>query len=144
MLAAPSRSRLIYWADPLESGTVFGSVLVLLVAVRYLSLISVLGNLCLALVTSTVAFRIYRSVLFALNKVPDASHPFQKYLDTDITISQAKVQEVTTHLVEGANHNLRRLKSLFMMDDLVETLKFALGEEGLAFKVFQASLMQKT
>ena len=48
------RDHLVYWRNPLETGVVFGSVLVLLVSVKYVSLISVVGNLLLALVTSTV------------------------------------------------------------------------------------------
>ena len=71
------RDHLVYWRNPVESGIIFGSVLVLLVAVKYVSLISVMGNLCLALVTSTVAFRIYKSVLTAINKSQDKSRPFQ-------------------------------------------------------------------
>ena len=39
--------------------------------------ILVVGNLFLALVTSTVTFRLYKSVLTALNKTQDKSHPFQ-------------------------------------------------------------------
>ena len=39
--------------------------------------ILVVGNLFLALVPSTVTFRLYKSVLTALNKTQDKSHPFQ-------------------------------------------------------------------
>ena len=76
------RDHLVYWRNPLETGVVFGSVLVLLVSVKYVSLISVVGNLLLALVTSTVAFRIYKSVLTAINKSQDKSHPFQVSFNT--------------------------------------------------------------
>ena len=48
---------LVYWENPRDSGLAFGPVLVCLLAVRYISLISVLGNLALALVTATVSFR---------------------------------------------------------------------------------------
>ena len=74
-----SRARveeLILWLNPLESGIAFGSVLVLLLAVRYVSLLSAVGNLTLALLTATMAFRIYRSVLAAVNKTDDG-HPFR-------------------------------------------------------------------
>lgn len=67
---------LVYWRNPIETGVVFGSVLVFLVAVKFVSLISVIGNLCLALLSSTVAFRIYKSVLTFVNKSDDG-HPFQ-------------------------------------------------------------------
>ena len=86
------RDHLVYWRNPLETGVVFGSVLVLLVSVKYVSLISVVGNLLLALVTSTVAFRIYKSVLTAVNKSQDKSHPFQvpsRHTGTPHTVLQA-------------------------------------------------------
>ena len=50
-------SSLVYWENPRESGMVMGPVLVCLLAVRYISLISVIGNLALALVTATLSFR---------------------------------------------------------------------------------------
>ena len=43
---------------------------------RYISLISVCGNLALALVTATMSFRIYKSVLAAVNKSSEG-HPFK-------------------------------------------------------------------
>ena len=71
------QENLLLWKNPLESGVVFGTILVLLVAVKYISLISVVANLGLALVTSTVAFRIYKSVLSAVKKTDDSGHPFK-------------------------------------------------------------------
>ena len=70
------REHLIYWKNPRDSGIIFGAVLVILVAVRYVSIISVLANLGLALIVSTMAFRIYKSVLSAVNKTEDG-HPFK-------------------------------------------------------------------
>ena len=54
----------------------FGAALVLLLAVKYVSLLSVVGNGALALLTATMAFRIYKSVLAAVNKSDDG-HPFR-------------------------------------------------------------------
>jgi hypothetical protein len=51
-------------------------VVVALLAVKYVSVISVLANLALALITATMAFRIYKSVLAAVNKSQDG-HPFK-------------------------------------------------------------------
>ncbi|TRY79409.1 hypothetical protein TCAL_07057 [Tigriopus californicus] len=67
---------ILQWSNPLESGITFGTVLVLLTAVRHVSLISAFSTLVLALLTATMAFRIYRSVLAAINKTNDG-HPFQ-------------------------------------------------------------------
>merc|ERR1711944_163847 len=121
------QEHLVYWNNPLESGVVFGSVLVLMVAVKYMSLISVVANLGLALVTSTVAFRIYKSVLSAVKKTDDTGHPFKKYLDIDTTLSSDKVLELTDNLVNKLNALLKKLKSVFLVEDIVETLKFGVA-----------------
>merc|ERR1712110_1081700 len=121
------QEHLVYWNNPLESGVVFGSILVLLVAVKYMSLISVVANLGLALVTSTVAFRIYKSVLSAVKKTDDTGHPFKKYLDIDTTLSGDKVLQFTDNLVNKLNALLKKLKSVFLVEDFVESLKFAVA-----------------
>ncbi len=43
---------------------------------QYVSFLSVVGNLALALLTATMAFRIYKSVLAAINKGGEG-HPFR-------------------------------------------------------------------
>merc|ERR1711944_230737 len=121
------QEHLVYWNNPLETGVVFGSILVLMVAVKYMSLISVVANLGLALVTSTVAFRIYKSVLSAVKKTEDAGHPFKKYLDIDVTLSSDKVVELTDKLVTNLNDLLKKLKTVFLVEDFVESLKFAVA-----------------
>ena len=70
------KEHLIYWKNPRDSGIIFGFVLVFLLGIRYVSIISVLANMALALITSTMAFRIYKSVLSAVNKTQDG-HPFK-------------------------------------------------------------------
>ena len=93
-LSSGQWNSLLYWDNPRDSGIICGSVLVCLLAVRYISLVrsisiftsknnhhladifSVIGNLSLALVTATMSFRIYRSVLTAVNKTQDG-HPFK-------------------------------------------------------------------
>merc|ERR1712126_425136 len=121
------QEHLVYWNNPLETGVVFGSVLVLMVAVKYMSLISVVANLGLALVTSTVAFRIYKSVLSAVKKTDDTGHPFKKYLDIDTTLSTDKVLDLTNSLVTKLNALLKKLKSVFLVEDFVESLKFGVA-----------------
>merc|ERR1712242_305364 len=82
-LTSAQLSALTYWDNPRDSGIVCGSVLVCLLAVRYISLISVLGNLSLALVTATMSFRIYKSGLAAVNKTNEG-HPFKAFLDVTL------------------------------------------------------------
>merc|ERR1711951_348892 len=116
------REHLVYWRNPLETGVVFGSVLVMLVAVKYVSLISVVGNLLLALVTSTVAFRIYKSILTALGKSQDKSHPFQRYLDADVELPAERVLALMEEVVFHLNGLIKKLN---LVENMIESLKFA-------------------
>merc|ERR1719262_1601543 len=103
MLSSPDQmNSLLYWENPRDSGIACGSVLVCLLAVRYISLISVVGNLALALVTATMSFRIYKSVLAAVNKSSEG-HPFKQYLEYDVNLPADKVAETTDNLLTTVN-----------------------------------------
>lgn len=123
---------MIYWKNPRDTGILFGSVLVVLLAVKYVSLIAVVANLALALITSTMAFRIYKSVLSAVNKSQDG-HPFKQYLDYDVTLPIDKVQQLVDCGVSKANKLLARLKSILLIEDLVDSLKFAVATYALTY-----------
>merc|ERR1712108_56203 len=109
----------------LETGVVFGSVLVMLVAVKYVSLITAVGNLLLALVTSTVAFRIYKSVLAALGKTQDKSHPFQRYLDADVELPAERVLALTEEVVFHLNTLITKFKSIYLVVNMMTLLIMA-------------------
>jgi len=117
---------LVYWDNPRDSGIAFGSVLVCLLAVRYISLISVVGNLALALVTATMSFRIYKSVLAAVNKSSEG-HPFKQYLELDVNLPSDKVAQVTDSLLTSLNNILTRFKTILLVEDIIETIKFAVA-----------------
>jgi len=117
---------LLYWDNPRDSGIACGSVLVCLLAVRYISLISVIGNLSLALVTATMSFRIYKSVLAAVNKTQEG-HPFKQFLDIDVTLPADKVTEITDGLFNKLNSILAKLKSVLLVENVIESLKFAVA-----------------
>lgn len=67
---------LIYWRDPKKSGPVFAGVLIVLLALTYFSLISVVAYLSLVALSGTVSFRIYKNVVQAVQKTGDG-HPFK-------------------------------------------------------------------
>lgn len=67
---------LIYWRDPKKSGPVFGGVLLVLLALTYFSLISVVAYLSLFVLTATIAFRIYKNIIQAVQKTGDG-HPYK-------------------------------------------------------------------
>merc|ERR1712119_222831 len=126
LLSSAQWNSLLYWDNPRDSGIVCGSILVCLLAVRYISLISVIGNLSLALVTATMSFRIYKSVLAAVNKTQEG-HPFKQFLDIDVTLPADKVTEITDGLFTKLNSILAKLKSVLLVENVIESLKFAVA-----------------
>lgn len=116
---------LIYWRDPKTSGPVFGVGLALLLAMSCYSLISVFAYVSLILLVGTVSFRIYKNILQAVQKTSEG-HPFKEFLDFDLSLSQEKVQQVATVSVAHLNAFLAELRRLFLVDDLVDSIKFGL------------------
>merc|ERR1711962_1181844 len=125
-LTSAQMDSLLYWENPRDSGIACGSILVCLLAVRYISLISVIGNLSLALVTATMSFRIYKSVLAAVNKTQEG-RPFKQFLDIDVTLPADKVAEITDGLFAKLNSILAKLKSVLLVENVLESIKFAVA-----------------
>merc|ERR1711993_23198 len=125
-LSSTQWNSLLYWDNPRDSGIICGSILVCLLAVRYISLVSVIGNLSLALVTATMSFRIYRSVLTAVNKTNEG-HPFKQFLDVDVTLPADKVSNLSNAFFSKLNKILLKVKSLLLVENAVESVKFAVS-----------------
>uniref|UniRef100_A0A1Y1L2G9 Reticulon-like protein n=1 Tax=Photinus pyralis TaxID=7054 RepID=A0A1Y1L2G9_PHOPY len=115
---------LIYWRDPKKSGPVFGGFLVVLLALTYLSLISVVAYVSLLALTATISFRIYKNIVHAVQKTGDG-HPFKEFLETDLSLPQEKVKEVVEVAIAHINGGLNELRRLFLVEDLVDSIKFA-------------------
>ncbi|KAL5279620.1 RTN1 family protein [Megaselia abdita] len=114
---------LIYWRDVKKSGIVFGAGLITLLAVSCFSVISVLAYLSIFLLTGAVAFRIYKTIMTAVHKTNEG-HPFKEYLEVDVTVSQEKSQEVCGTVVAHFNGFVTELRRLFLVEDLIDSLKF--------------------
>jgi len=114
---------LVYWDNPRDTGIAFGPVLVALLAIRYISLISVVANLSLAFITATMSFRIYKSILAAVNKSSEG-HPFKQFLDMDLTIDNDKAAQLIQTAVVKMNADLTALKKLLLVENIIESAKF--------------------
>jgi len=66
----------VYWRDPKKSGLVFGSVLLVLLSLSICSLISVVAYASLLALIGAIVFRVYKSILQAVQKTDDG-HPFK-------------------------------------------------------------------
>lgn len=119
----PKVESLIYWRDPKKSGPVFGGVLVVLLALTYFSLISVVAYISLLALTGTISFRVYKTIVQAIQKTGDG-HPFKEILEKDISLPQDKVKEVSEVAVAHINAAVSELRRLFLVEDLVDSIKF--------------------
>jgi reticulon-1 len=116
---------LIYWRDVKKSGVVFGIGLAILLAMSLFSLISVFAYLSLLTLAGTISFRIYKTIMSAVQKTSEG-HPFKEFLDIDLTLSPEKIQNIAGVAVTHINAYIAELRRLFLVEDLVDSLKFAL------------------
>lgn len=119
----PKVESLIYWRDPKKSGPVFGGVFLVLLSLKFFSLISVIAYVSLIGLTATISFRIYKNIVQAVQKTGDG-HPFKEYLQTDVALPQDKVENITKIAVAHLNGTILELRRLFLVEDLVDSIKF--------------------
>ncbi|XP_057703428.1 reticulon-1-A-like isoform X4 [Corythoichthys intestinalis] len=115
---------LLYWRDVKTTGVVFGAALLLLLSLTVCSIVSVCSYVGLALLSVTVCFRIYKGVLQAVQK-SDEGHPFKQYLEREVALSEDLVHKYGDVLLEKINKTVAELRRLFLVEDLVDSIKFA-------------------
>ncbi|CAO2584538.1 RTN3, partial [Lemmus lemmus] len=115
---------LIFWRDVKKTGLVFGTTLIMLLSLAAFSVISVVSYLILALLSVTISFRVYKSVIQAVQK-SEEGHPFKAYLDVDITLSSEAFHNYMNAAMVHVNRALKLVIRLFLVEDLVDSLKLA-------------------
>ncbi|XP_030234513.1 reticulon-4b isoform X3 [Gadus morhua] len=123
-VAPASLSELLYWRDVKTTGVVFGAALLLLLSLTACSIVSVASYVGLALLSVTVAFRIYKGILQAIQK-SDEGHPFKLYLNQEVALSEDVAHRYSDMLLSRINRAVVELRRLFLVDDLVDSIKFA-------------------
>uniref|UniRef100_A0A672LCU9 Reticulon n=1 Tax=Sinocyclocheilus grahami TaxID=75366 RepID=A0A672LCU9_SINGR len=113
---------LVHWRDPKKSGVVFGVSLLLLLSLAAFSVISVVSYLLLALLCVTISFRIYKSVIQAVQKSNDG-HPFKALMEKDVTVPPETFRKHVDVCLTHVNHVLKQMSRLFLVEDLVDSLK---------------------
>ncbi|XP_043992894.1 reticulon-4a isoform X2 [Gambusia affinis] len=116
---------LVYWRDVKTTGVVFGAALLLLLSLSVCSIVSVCSYIGLALLSVTICFRIYRGILQAIQK-SDEGHPFKQYLDQEVALSADLVHKYSDVILEKLNWTIEELRRLFLVEDLVDSIKFAI------------------
>ncbi|XP_053476166.1 reticulon-1a isoform X1 [Ictalurus furcatus] len=115
---------LLRWRDVKQTAVLFSSVLLLLFSLTQFSVVSVIAYLALAALSTTISFRVYKSVLQAVQKTDDG-HPFKAYLEKEISLSPEQISKYVEKVQLYVNYTLKELRRLFLVQDLVDTLKFA-------------------
>ncbi|XP_051922163.1 reticulon-3 isoform X1 [Hippocampus zosterae] len=115
---------LIHWRDPKKSGLVFGLSMLVLLSLAAFSVISVVSYLLLALLCVTITFRIYKSVVQAVQKSSDG-HPFKSLIDKDVSIAPETFRKHVDTSLAYINRALKQTSRLFLVEDLVDSLKLA-------------------
>ncbi|XP_074872492.1 reticulon-2 isoform X1 [Carettochelys insculpta] len=115
---------LVYWRDTRTSALIFTGIMVTLLCLLHFSIISVASYGALAVLGTTISLRLGRKALQALRR-SDGANPFQAQLDADLPLSQEQLECLASRLSQdilAAAHTLRRL---FLVEDLVDSIKFA-------------------
>uniref|UniRef100_A0A8C1HJG1 Reticulon n=1 Tax=Cyprinus carpio carpio TaxID=630221 RepID=A0A8C1HJG1_CYPCA len=115
---------LVHWRDPKKSGVVFGVSLLLLLSLAAFSMISVVSYLLLALLCVTISFRIYKSVIQAVQK-SNEGHPFKALMEKDVTVPPETFRKHVDTCLTHVNRVLKQMSRLFLVEDLVDSLKLA-------------------
>ncbi|XP_030073190.1 reticulon-3 [Microcaecilia unicolor] len=123
-LARSSVRDLVFWRDVKKTGAVFGTSMIVLLSLAAFSVISVVAYLILAVLSVTITFRIYRSVVQAVQK-SEEGHPFKSLLDMDITMSSEAFHKHVNASLVHVNNILKVVVRLFLVEDLVDSLKLA-------------------
>ncbi|XP_072127321.1 uncharacterized protein [Mobula birostris] len=114
---------LLYWEDVKKTGTLFGAIILTLFSLTQFSSISVLAYLALSVLSVTICLRLYTSVLHLIYKTQEI-HPFQSYLDLDISFTQEQLRKSSETLVSYLTSTVNHLRRLILVEDLLDSLKF--------------------
>ncbi|KAM3865332.1 reticulon-3-like [Diretmus argenteus] len=116
--------QLVHWREPKKSAAVFGLSLLVLVSVATLSVISVVSYLLLACLCVTITFRVYKSVIQAIQK-SEEGHPFKSMLERDISVSGESFRRLVDRALVHLNWFTSQTRRLILVEDLVDSLKLA-------------------
>ena len=111
------------WSHPPVSGLVLAAGLVLLVSLLRFSLISVVAHAALAVLLLAVAARVYVHLMGFLKK--PCTDPLDSVRDIEVTLPADKVEAFVTCSGEHFNTAATALRNLVLLEDYVDSLKFA-------------------
>jgi len=118
---------ILYWEDPVQSGAVFGTVLVTLVSLCYYSLITVVSYTCLTLLMVVLAVKLYSYVMVMLKKAEPGSDPLAMVAAMPVTVPADTISNMSPCVAATLNNFTTELRRLFLVENMVDTIKFGLS-----------------
>jgi hypothetical protein len=117
----------VYWEDPVQSGAIFGSILIGLIALASCSLITVCSYSCLCLLSLVILVKFYSFVMVKAGKAEAGSDPLAKVSTFPLAVPADKVSSVAPCLAGTMNCTVAELRRLFLVESMVDTIKFGLS-----------------
>lgn len=118
---------IVYWEDPIMSGAVFGSVLVVLLSLASYSLITVVSYTCLTLLLVVLGVKLYSYVMVMMKKAEPGSDPLAKVAALPVTVPAETISSMSPCLASAVNKTTTELRRLFLVEDMIDTIKFGLS-----------------
>lgn len=115
-----------HWEKPIHTGVIFGSVLALLISICYFSLISVAAYASLSLLLFVIALKLYVYVMTTFLK-KETANPIAQFSQCNLTIPSEKVQNLAATATEKTNCALTELRRLFLVENMLDSIKFGLS-----------------
>ena len=118
---------ILYWEDPIQSGAVFGTVLVVLLSLASYSLITVVSYTCLTLLMVVLGVKAYSYVMVMMKKAEPGSDPLAKVSAMPVTIPTETISNMSPCVAGTLNKVTTELRRLFLVENMVDTLKFGVS-----------------
>ncbi|XP_075263014.1 reticulon-1-A-like isoform X2 [Convolutriloba macropyga] len=128
---SPEFVQLIFWESPKRTGSVFGTVLSLLLCFASFSLISIVAYSTLLLLALSTAFTVYRRIHGSISKSAAASsastkdsHPLRALLELDLTVKPSRLASVLEPLCDPFNRFVIRARAIILIENVLDSAKF--------------------
>jgi len=115
--------QLLYWENWRKTATFFFLTLMILWDIAAHSVISVVSVAGVLMLSLSICYFGYVWGLRKLRKSNIMDHPYQRYLEIDLSISEEAAASLARLAVINLNPFLMKMSSLFLIEDLLDSLK---------------------
>lgn len=122
-------AHVFHWKRPIESGVIFTIGLILITALTFFSIISVVAYTALGCILASGVLRIYKTSMKALNRSPETpvDHIWEKVLSVDVSMSPERLHELVETSHANLNASLVYFKQVLLVEDKIATAKVSIA-----------------